>query len=69
MSENSMFSEKYLHKNGPGAASAQGRKPTFCQNTPNKWLQKSPSFMALAQMFFGTDEKKQVGADLGPHQK
>ena len=29
MSENSKFSEKYLHKNGPGAASAQGRKSKF----------------------------------------
>ena len=26
MSENSKFSEKYLRKNGPGAASAQGKE-------------------------------------------
>ena len=42
MSENWKFSEKYLRKNGPGATSAQGRKFTFWQNTPNKWLRKSP---------------------------
>ena len=35
MSENSKFSEKYLRKNGPGAASAQGRKSKFLHNTPN----------------------------------
>ena len=29
MSENSKFIEKYLRKNGPGAASAQGRKSKF----------------------------------------
>ena len=36
MSENSKFSKKYLHKNVPGAASAQGRKSKLWYNTPNK---------------------------------
>ena len=44
MSENSKFSEKYLRKSGPGAASAQGRKSKFRHNTPNEWLEKVPKF-------------------------
>ena len=58
MSENLKFSEKYLRKNGTGAASAQGKKSKFWPNMSNEWLDKSPSFMALAQTVFDTDKKK-----------
>ena len=46
MSENSKFTEKYLRKNGPGAASAQVRKSKlwYNSNTPNESLGKVPKF-------------------------
>ena len=67
MSENWKFSEKYLHKNVPGAASAQGRMSKFWDNTPNRWLGKVPKFQgASANGFWYRLEKPQGGADSAP---
>ena len=60
------FSEKYLRKNGPGAASAQGRKSKFDTMRPMNGYEKSPTFMALGQTVFDTDQKNHKGADSTP---
>ena len=67
VSENSKFSETYLNENGPGAISAQGSKNFFNIIRPMNGYEKSPSFMVLAQIVFGTD-KKNTGEGRFPHQ-
>ena len=66
MSENSKFSEKYLRKNGPGAASAKGRKSKFWHNTPNEWLGKVPKFHDASANGFWYRSEKPSGGRFGP---
>ena len=69
MSENSAsgkFSEKYLHKNVPGAASALSRKSKFWHNTPIRWLRKIPSFHGASSNGFWYILEKPQGADSAP---
>ena len=65
-SENSKFSEKYLRKNGPGAASAQGRKSKFWHNTPNEWSGKVPKFHGASANGFRYRSEKPPGGRFGP---
>ena len=66
MSENSKLSEKYLRENGPGAASAQGRKSKFWHNTPNEWLGKVPKFHGASANGFWYRSEKPPGGDSPP---
>ena len=55
MSENSKFSEKYLHKNVLEPPQRKVRSQNFGTIRPIDGYEKSPKFMALAQTVFGKD--------------